>query len=306
MVVAAIDLGTNTFLLLIAEVENEKIVRVLHDEARVVRLGQGVHQKRRFHPEALARAEVCFKDFQATIRQHPVARTIACATSAARDVSNAHEFIALGAKYEIPIRVISGEREAELTYFGTIPDAIRSPVVLIDVGGGSTEFILGDANGIRQKHSLDVGSVRLTEMFISSHPISATELARVHHYIDQELHKIPDAFRAAAKQAKVLAVSGTPTTLAAVDMGLVFDSQKVDRYRLSLERIAYWVQSMAAQTIEERRQLAGMDAQRADVLVSGALILQLASQFFNAKEMEVSIRGLRYGVARVAQTGVFI
>jgi exopolyphosphatase/guanosine-5'-triphosphate,3'-diphosphate pyrophosphatase len=297
MRVAALDLGTNTFILLIADVSDRKIERVIHDEVRVVRLGQGVHLSRRFHPEALERAEECFKRFRDVINRHQVERVLACATSAARDVSNGPELIALASRYDIPIQIISGEREAELTFWGTIREDLEGPVVIIDVGGGSTELILGDHTGLIARTSVDVGAVRLTEMFVTAHPIAPIEMAKMTSYIQEHLRKAR-AQIPADQETRLIAVAGTPTSLAAIDQAQPFDVNRVDGYKLPLGRVRQWVQRLAEMTVAERQALAGMEPKRADVLPAGSLILMLSSQAFQARELEVSVRGLRYGLAR--------
>lgn len=301
MRVAALDLGTNTFILLIADVVNGRIERVLHDEVRVIRLGQGVHEHRKFHPEALARAEACFAGFHQVIQRHSVDRVLACATSAARDVSNREELFAIGKKYEIPIQVITGEMEAEFTFNGTVGDDLTQPVVIVDVGGGSTEFILGDETGMKVRKSIDIGAVRMTEMFVSQHPIPLGEMARMKTHIDEKLEDIRTLF-AGLSPSKLIAVAGTPTTLAAVDLQSTFDPERIDGYRLSLAKIQGWVDRFAAMTVEERQRLAGMEPKRADVIVAGSLILLLSCQAFRVQDIEVSIRGLRYGVARFLES----
>jgi exopolyphosphatase/guanosine-5'-triphosphate,3'-diphosphate pyrophosphatase len=302
MRVAALDFGTNTFILLVAEVNDGKIDQVLHDEVRVVRLGQGVHDNRRLHPEALARAEECLKDFSATIDRFVVDRALACATSAARDVSNGHELISLAAKYRIPVSIISGEREAELTFWGTIPDDLAEPVVIVDVGGGSTEYIHGDEHGIKARRSIDVGSVRLTEMFVRAHPVEPVAMKAMAAYIEERLHAIKTQIRVESP-TKLIAVAGTPTTLAAVDQGLPFDYERVDGYCLTAAALRKWVQTFAAMTVAERQALSGMDPKRADVIVAGSLILMLSCETFQANAMEVSVRGLRYGIAKALSQG---
>lgn len=300
MRVAALDLGTNTFLLLIAEVESGVVTKVLHDEVRVVRLGQGVNLSRRLHPDALARAEECFSDFAKVISRYEVAKVQACATSAARDVSNQAEFIALGLRYGIPIEIISGEREADYTFQGTIESRStadkESPSLIIDIGGGSTEFILGDSSGIRFRKSLDIGSVRLTEMFITEHPVPTRQMQDMVAYCQKCLSEARLLFPVLSVD-KMIAVAGTPTTLATLDQGLPFESDRVHGYVLSIGRVRSWVQKLAAMTIEERQGLAGMEPKRADVLVAGATILMLAAQTFGVREYQVSVRGLRYGLA---------
>jgi exopolyphosphatase / guanosine-5'-triphosphate,3'-diphosphate pyrophosphatase len=313
MRVAALDLGTNTFLLLVADVEmvngQRQIVKVVHDEVRVIRLGQGVHEARRFHPEALKRADDCFADYAATIKklsaEKPVEKILACATSAARDVSNGQELIDLGAKHGIPIEIISGVREAELTFKGVMPgpqpgsagSKFDAPALIVDTGGGSTEYILGDRNGIKIRKSLDIGSVRLTEMFVSKHPISSEELGKIRDFINTKIREGLGEFKVSGS-TKVIAVAGTPTTLATLDMKLPFESERVDGYHLSAEKISSWVTTLAAMTVEQRQALAGMEPKRADVLVAGAMILNLTAEYFHSTDLEVSIRGLRYGLAK--------
>lgn len=297
MRVAALDLGTNTFLLLIADVVDGRIDKVIHDEVRVIRLGQGVHENRKFHPDALKRAEDCFRDYSEVIKKHNVDRVLACATSAARDVSNRQDLIDAGARHGIPVQVISGEQEADFTFWGTIRDELNEPVVIIDVGGGSTEFILGDKSGLVARKSVDIGAVRLTEMFVSEHPVPSDELAKMTGYIQDKLKEIRAVFPPDLA-SRLIAVAGTPTTLAAIDLESPFDPEKIDGYNLPLNRIRHWVQRLAALTVPERQALAGMEPKRADVIVAGSLILMLSCQCFNARDIEVSIRGLRYGLAR--------
>lgn len=298
MRVAALDLGTNTFLLLVAEVENGRLVRVVHDEVRVVRLGQGVNQTRSFHPEALERARECLQDYAKTLRSLGAKKVLACATSAARDVTNGCELIAIAEECGIPIEIISGEREAELTYRGTISDDLQPPVSIIDVGGGSTEFIFGDRRGIQSRLSLDIGSVRLTEKFVSAHPIPQSEMNEMAAFILGELEKVKWARPKETPGSVAIAVAGTPTTLATLDQGLPFESERVHGHILAASRLKYWVERLAGLTIPERQALAGMEPKRADVIVAGAFILMLSTECLGVEALEVSVRGLRYGVAR--------
>ncbi len=307
MRVAALDLGTNTFLLLIADIRksaNGDIVEtVIKDEVRIVRLGQDVHQSRRFHSAALARAEQTFTEFSKLIKDNKCDKVLACATSAARDVENGNELIELAKKYDVPVEIVSGEREAELTFRGTV-DQLVEPVFIIDVGGGSTEFILGDQNGIRRRESVDIGSVRLTELFITKHPVPENELKSMHDYIAQRLRGLKERFVTTNVQ-RVIAVAGTPTTLACMDQGLAFESDRVQGHRLTNQNLEKWLSRLAQMTIDERKALAGMEPKRADVIVAGTMTLLMSSQAVGADQLEVSTRGLRYGVAReLAQTEI--
>lgn len=296
MRVAALDLGSNTSLMLIAEVENQKVKKVILDASRITRLGQGVHESRCFHAEALVRMEECFKEYRQQMDFHKVDKVVAVATSAARDVSNRDEFLALGQRFGIPIQVIEGAQEAELTYWGAISDLPdKGPRAVIDVGGGSTE-IIGQVEGVVRGCSIDVGSVRLTELFVSEHPISDIELSKMHHYVEQELYKNRDALPVGAIQ-EVVAVAGTPTTLAAMESGQVYDEGLVHCSELSVKRIYAWRDRLAKMSVSERQKLAGMEPKRADVIVAGSSILAAVATALGVKTLRVSTRGVRYGAA---------
>jgi exopolyphosphatase/guanosine-5'-triphosphate,3'-diphosphate pyrophosphatase len=300
--VAALDFGTNTCLLLIADVSaSGKIEKIIHDEAQVVRLGQGVAKNKKLHPEALQRAEHTFREFARTINSSKVDKTLACATSAARDVSNAQELIDLALKYKIPVKVISGEEEAELTFQGTIEDDLQTPVAIIDVGGGSTEYILGDANGIQVRTSIDIGSVRLTEKFITEHPVPQDQLEKLKAYIAEQLQGLKEKINV-PPGTRIIAVAGTPTTLAAMDQGFAFDSKRVQGHQFPNDRLKYWLDRLADMGVQERRAITGMDAKRADVIVAGAMILLMSAEALGAEKLEVSVKGLRYGVAKMMAT----
>lgn len=296
MRVAALDLGSNTSLLLIAEIEAGKISKVLFDDTTITRMGQGVHANKRLHPEALARLETCFAEYKKKIDEFRPEKVVAVATSAARDVSNGEELLKLGRSYGIPIHIISGEREARLTFKGAIcdrDDQSGDGIAVIDVGGGSTEVITGSA-GSAKGVSVDVGSVRLTELFIPQHPVPEESRRKTAKYAEEAFSRA-DLPRARIRE--VIAVAGTPTTLAAVDQKRDFSEELVNGYKLSLARIDEWTSKLAAMTVEEREKLPGMQPKRADVIVAGGIILAGAIRALGKTEVTVSTRGVRYGVA---------
>lgn len=316
--VAGIDLGTNTCLCLIADIQLTRqssnaesrfiitSVKVVRDEVRVVRLGQGVNATRQFHPEALARAEEAFKEFQGYIRDANCEHVLAVATSAARDATDSHLLIELGRKYGIPIEIISGEKEAELTFAGAIEPSWQGLTAVIDVGGGSTEIILGDQGGIRGRASADVGAVRLTEAFVTAHPIAEDELKRITSRVREALRDAKSKILKTMSSAgahfenvqQVIGVAGTPTTLAAIDLGHAFESEVVHGHKFQRTAIEAWTTRLAAMTIQERQKLAGMEPKRADVIVAGAICVSEAMHVLDKTEVKVSVRGLRYGVAQ--------
>lgn len=302
--VGALDLGTNTFLCLVADVIGGRVERVLSDEATVVRLGQGVDSSKALHPEALKRADECLARYSVKMRELGVERVVACATSAARDAKNASELLAIGRQHGIPIDVISGALEGALTYAGTVGDQSGQGPWVIDVGGGSTEIILGSREAgaaIAFRESVDAGSVRLTERALPSHPVSSAQLQAAREWVRSRIAASPVAQAAASVSASgsrtVFAVAGTATSLAALDQGRPFDAATVDGYRMSVASVDQWAERLAKMSVDERRKVSGMDAGRADVIVAGAICLAEAAKAIGAQELTVSVRGLRYGLA---------
>lgn len=297
MKVAALDLGSNTFLLLVAEVVGDRVTRIYRDEIQVTKLGQGVHANRSFHPEALARAESCLRDYSEIIKQEKPERVLAMATSAARDVSNGEELFRLGKKYGIPIEIIPGHLEAQITYQGATYDLQdTNGVAVIDVGGGSTEVIARNASGQPEGVSVDVGSVRLTEMFVTKHPISTVEVDKIIQYAEQKFSEAKPLLPK-AKLNQVLGVAGTPTTLAAVLQKAPYSDEKVQGYTITATQLQEQIDYQAGLRLSEREALIGMDPKRADVIVAGMCILLCGLRALGMNQLTVSTRGVRYGVA---------
>ncbi len=318
MRVAALDLGSNTFLLLIAEVAEDpnytsgplQVKEILCDETQVVRLAQDVDKTGRFHPEALKRAELCLLNYRQIIDQYRVDEVRAVATSAARDASNKEQFFSLGDRFHIPIRVIEGSLEAALTFRGaTEGGASGKAQVVIDVGGGSTEVIgqssFGESSGAEtgvKGHSFDVGSVRLTERFISKHPVPLEELQAMQSFIKEEFER-GRGFLPQGPIDEVVAVAGTPTTLACLKMQRDYSEDFVHGCQLSLDEMSEWLTRLASLSIEQREALVGMPAKRADVLVAGLAILMGATKALGQSQVTVSTRGVRYGLATMREWG---
>lgn len=304
MKVAALDLGSNTFLLLIAEIDSPSI-KVICDKLTVTRLGQGVGQNGYFHPEALARARQCLNEYRAIIDQEKVDRVVAVATSAARDAKNAEELFAIGRDLKIPIQIIEGDKEAELTFLGSTFDHTFNhglgQHLVIDIGGGSTEIIVGSAGKIEKGFSMDIGSVRLQERFISKQPVLPDEQKALSNYIDemfvQHAEQLPDPQVKTINTIKMIAVAGTPTTLAAVDQGMPFEEGRIHGYQLTRSRLQFWLDQFCAMSVEEKQKLPGMDPKRADVILVGTQILIACMDYYSVETLTVSTKGLRYAAA---------
>ncbi|UYL10495.1 Ppx/GppA family phosphatase [Bdellovibrio sp. SKB1291214] len=296
MKIAALDLGTNTFLCLIAEGDKSGITKVHKDLVEVVRLGQDVDKTGELHPEALVRAKKCLTEFKKEIDKHNVDKILAMATSAARDAKNGQALFDIGKELGIPIEVIPGEDEARISYQGAsggVIDPTKTNLV-IDVGGGSTEFIVGHGEKILFGESLNMGGVRLTERFVTQQPVPLAEQNKLNDYINEQLQTILPKIRQ-NKLDQILAVAGTPTSIVAIEVG-GFDEKKVDNYFLSKERLDHWVQTFAQTSVEEKRsryQLGG----RADIIFAGASILLNTVKSLGMAGIVVSTKGVRYGVA---------
>jgi exopolyphosphatase/guanosine-5'-triphosphate,3'-diphosphate pyrophosphatase len=288
---ASIDLGTNTCLLLIADCENGAVQSVVGDYSTIVRLGKGVDQSRMLNPEAMKRTLDCLRDYAAKAKAAGVdpSTAVCVATSQARDARNGAEFFAEVEKETgFRFRVISGQDEARLTFLGgLLPGMNPENTAVIDIGGGSTELI-----AIRGGFSVDVGSVRFTERYLKSDPVSDEEFWACQKAIDEAL-----TLRMSQVSAKELvAVAGTATTLASWFLELpAFDAAKIDQVVLTRGDVHRMVEELKWRTVQERLALPGVDAGRADVLLAGALILWRAMELFSFQKCRVSTRGLRFG-----------
>lgn len=296
MRVAALDLGSNTSLLLIAEVENGQVTKVISDHTTVTKMGQGVHQAKRFHPDALKRVRECLQEYRKIIDHSQVDKILAVATSAARDVENQNELTKICTDLKIPLEIISGDREARMTFLGAVSDVVdHEGVAVIDVGGGSTELILqneGKIHGV----SVNVGSVRLADLFVKANPIPPADVEAARQYAREKFSEGKAKFHG-MKAKRVIGVAGTPTTLAALEWNEPFSETKVHGFKLSAGTVDKWIETMAPLSIAEREKFKGLEPKRADVIVLGSIALREAMRALESTEMTVSVRGVRYGLA---------
>jgi exopolyphosphatase/guanosine-5'-triphosphate,3'-diphosphate pyrophosphatase len=268
--VAAIDCGTNTIKLLIGALPDVAV-----RESRMVRLGQGVDATGRLAPEALARAFAAVDEYAALIAHHGVERIRFCATSATRDAENAADFTAgVHARLGIDPEVLSGDEEARLAFDGALrgTDPLPDPVLVLDIGGGSTELILGDrATGPRAAYSMDIGSVRLHERCLGGDPATPDQVASCVAEIDAALDDCPvDPADAAA----VIGIAGTVTTVAAGVLGLTaYDRDLIHGQELEVEAVHREVDELVRASRDERLALGYVHPGRADVIDAGALIM---------------------------------
>ena len=293
---ASIDLGTNTALLLIADVEGGVVRSVYHDQSTMVRLGQEVDRTRRLHPDAVGRAMACLRGYAARIAGSGIrpSDAICVATATARDAENGAEFFAAVARETgLVFRTISGEEEAKSMFLGgLLPGMDPEKSAVVDIGGGSTEF-----RSIDRGLSLQMGSVRFTERFLKSNPVTDAEFWSAREAIDTALENAVEWREMIPNGAELVGVAGTIVTLAQWQLGLAhFDAAAIDGTELTRGDTHRMVEELKWRTIEERKAQPGIEPGRADVLLGGALILWRSLEILKFPRIRVSTRGLRYGV----------
>jgi exopolyphosphatase/guanosine-5'-triphosphate,3'-diphosphate pyrophosphatase len=298
--VAAFDCGTNSLRLLVADIDvvagtSEDLLR----EMRIVRLGQGVDRTGRIADASLQRVFGAVEEFMDLVRKHDVKAVRFCATSAARDAENAEEFLA-GVKDRtgVEAQVLDGDEEARVSFAGAIRSLppLPEPLLVCDIGGGSTELILGNADGtVLAAESLDIGSVRLNERHLASDPPTKEEVAAAVEDIDRAL----DACSVdPADAGAVIGVAGTVTTLAAAVLGLSnYDPAVIHHSVLRPDAVQGAVADLLAMLVEQRRALPYMHPGRADVIGAGGLILDRILRRTTVRSMLVSEHDILDGIA---------
>jgi exopolyphosphatase/guanosine-5'-triphosphate,3'-diphosphate pyrophosphatase len=306
--VAAIDCGTNSIRLLIADVADGRL-RDVHREMRIVRLGEGVDATGSFAESALVRTRAALEDYAALLQTHGVATVRMVATSATRDAANRDEFFAMTAEVlgtAVPgavAEVITGTEEAELSFRGAIGelDSAAAPFVVVDLGGGSTEVVLGSTAEVDASYSANIGCVRLTERCLKSDPPTAAE-------IDDARAVVRDGLAAAFDTVLVegartwVGVAGTMTTLSALAMNLAtYDSEVIHLSRVGFDDLLKVCDGLLAMTRRQRAALGPMHEGRVDVIGGGAIVVQELARELGARagidELVVSEHDILDGIA---------
>ncbi|HEV2372057.1 MAG TPA: Ppx/GppA phosphatase family protein [Streptosporangiaceae bacterium] len=300
--VAVVDCGTNSLRLLIADVDPASgVLTDVDRRMEIVRLGQGVDATGRLAPQALARTMRMLASYRAAIDAASVSAVRMVATSATRDAANAAEFVAgavgvLGVKPE----VLSGQEEARLSFVGAtaeLADSLPQPYLVVDIGGGSTEFVLGNAASVTAAASVDIGCVRLTERHLHGDPPTAAEVAAASCDIEAALDKV--AATVPASEARTLVgLAGSVTTVAALALGMTgYDPALIHHTRVSAEAVRAQADRLLGMTRTQRQDLGPMHAGRVDVIGGGSLILALTMARFGLAEVLVSEHDILDGIA---------
>lgn len=295
--IASLDIGSNSFLLLLCQANANGITKVYHDEIEIVRLGQGLVANKKFLPEALVRATETLKKFEKQIEKFKPDKIIAKATAAARTSENSGELIKIGRELNIPIEIIAGNKEAQITYQGVFwgQNQISNDYnLLIDIGGGSTELIVGRGLNIEFCVSLPFGAVTLTETFIKNHPVSVQDQTDLMTTIDLQ---ITTAIKSISHfpVENIFAVAGTPTTLAQIVLG-DYDDLKINGYELSAVTMDTLIVKLKNRSVAQRIDEMAVPKGRADIIYAGAVLLRQLMKAVNREKITVSTRGVRHGI----------
>lgn len=301
MRVAVADIGTNSTRLLVAEVAQDGAVVELERHSTVTRLGQGVDASGALHPDAMQRVFDTLATYRERIDALGATATTAVLTSAVRDASNGAEFTTrIREEFGFDARVISGDEEAQLTYLGATsgrPEDAPGPVVVIDIGGGSTEFVVGEGGRILQHASTQAGVVRQAERHVRHDPPRHDELIAV---ADEVRGIFTTAITADLRAAVTtgIAVAGTATSCAAIAQDLEpYDPERVHGFRLPLATCERLLARLASMDVEERRDVAGLHPDRAPTIVPGVVLLIEAMRAYDLDEVEVSEHDILRGAA---------
>jgi exopolyphosphatase/guanosine-5'-triphosphate,3'-diphosphate pyrophosphatase len=297
---AFIDIGTNAILCLIADIRETGRFRVLDDLADIARLGQGVDRTGRISPEGEQRALAVLERYCEHCRNLGVEETIAVGTSALRDAENSAEVRARWRdRLGFDVRVISGNEEAAYSFLAVQRGLScgSQELLVIDIGGGSTEFIRGNDSGVALALSIDIGSVRLTERFLHSDPVRPDEVVPMVAAIDREIAQLPGRGIYPDSSLSLVGIAGTFTTLAAVEKKLArYSHSDVHGSCLTIGEAHRQAGLFQERSVAERRKIVGMDPKRADVIFAGACLIERIMTFFHADKVIVSDQGVRYGL----------
>lgn len=305
---AVIDVGTNSVKLLVADVAGHEVLPVLED-SRQTRLGKGFYETHQLQPEPLAQTARAVAAFANVARKHGAVSVRIIATSAARDAKNPGDLAAAIAEAtNLRLEIISGEQEAEWAFRGATsnPKLANEPLLLLDAGGGSTEFILGQGKQKHFQQSYPLGVVRLLEKIPHSDPPKPDELAACREWLKTFLDtKVRGELEPALKRqvklheqhhaVRLVGSGGTATILARMELGLKdYDRERIEAVRLSLKKTKAWVERLWSLSLAERREIPGLPKERADVMLTGVLIYEAVMEAFEFGELRVSTRGLRF------------
>lgn len=295
MLAAAIDIGTNSCRLLIGENNYNNQIQIITRELKITRLGEGVDKKKKLNQKAVNRVLSALKYYKNLIDEYNIDKTRLIGTSALRDVDNSYLLSKEAAKLGFELEIISGEKEAELNYLGAV-DNLNDDFLLIDIGGGSTEFIWPSKTGISFE-SLNIGCVRLTERFISEPelPLKENKIREISNFVYNLLKSELNI----KKTLSIKGVGGTITTLAAIKMAMEdYNSEKIEGAELYINELKELLNKFKKLDLNDRSRLKGLQPKRADIIPAGLIILLEILGYISSESLTVSDHDLLYGLLK--------
>lgn len=299
-----IDIGTNSTRLLVSDVSGTD-VKTIDRRTRVTRLGRGVDHSGKLSAEAIEAVCETVAGYVEAIDGYGATKTSVIATSAVRDAENGSAFVAeLRERFDLTAEIFDGDTEAQTTFLGTMAGRNGARVELVaDIGGGSTELIVGRGRQAVFHESLQAGVVRHTERMLTSDPPAASELERLADDVDELIHEAIET-EDLPKVEHGVAVAGTPASLVAIDLALEpYDPEAIEGHVLTLETVQHWLSRLSAMPLAERKNVTGLHPDRAEAIVAGLVILIEIMRAFDLSEIEVSEHDILYGGAIRAATG---
>lgn len=301
MQLAIIDMGTNTFNLLIVETHDDKKYKILFKDKAGVKLGKGGINKRMITPDAFKRGFLAIEKHLETIKKFNIDKTIATATSGVRSTENGQEFVEkLEEKFGLKVQIISGDEEAELIYRG-VKQAVKfnhENVLILDIGGGSNEFIIANNNGLIWKHSFNLGIARLLDKFKPSDPITYEEIKKVEEYIDSNLSILYEAIHK-YKPQQLIGCSGTFDTFRSMiitkNEEIADEVKQSNSYPISLNDYAILHQDLIKSTLEEREKMEGLESVRIEMIVLASIFVNFIIRKLNIKSLTQSAFAIQEG-----------
>ena len=302
---AVIDVGTNSIKLLVADVRDRTVAPVWEDSEQT-RLGAGFFATNRLQPEAIAQSARAVASFAAKAREFSAVSIRVIATSAARDAINPGELTsAIERAAGLKVEIISGEQEADWAFQGvsTDPELARRPLLLLDVGGGSTEFILGEAGHKKFARSVQLGAVRLMEKLPHGDPPKAEELARTREFVRQfldvavcaDLKAHLGTMQHGPEPTQLVGTGGTATILARITGGLEsYDRVRIEGRRIGQSQVRGEAERLWSLPLAERKNIVGLPKTRADIILTGVVIYEAVMEMFGFAELRISSRGIRF------------
>lgn len=290
-----IDIGTNSVRLLIADADKNGITKI-YKGIKTTRLGTGVDITSTLKIDAIYRTVDAVTNFVDIARSFHCDKIIAIGTSAVRDASNKEVLLQeIYQKTGVRVDVISGEKEAELAFKGVaggIENCERKSILIVDIGGGSTEFTYGEKSKIKERYSLNIGAVRLTERYLYESLYDKSHMQKLSEDIETNLmllYRLKEIILSRGKRIVTVGVGGTITSLAAIDQNLdVYDSEKVHSYILTYHRVYSILNALSGMSSDERKRVKGLMPERADIIVAGVMILTKVMEYFELEEISVS------------------